>query len=91
MAGREEGPMAGVWLPRGGRAPPALPANSSAVSAARPTDGETDTGRTEPWEEETAAACTLLLPDSEPQALSTRWGFSGSPGEIRAAPEGSRV
>lgn len=36
---------------------------------------EKQTDQTRRWKEETVAACTLLLPDSEPQALSTRWGF----------------
>ena len=54
---------------------PPSPANISTVNAAHLMDGNTDTDQTRPWKEETAAACTLLLPDSEPQALSTRWGF----------------
>lgn len=54
---------------------PPSPANISTVNAAHLMDGKTDTDQTRPWKEETAAVCTLLLPDSEPQALSTRWGF----------------
>ena len=87
MAGPEEGPIAGVCLPQGGRVPPA---NSSAVRAAHPTDGETDTDQTSPWEEETARPAPCLSWTLSPRPFHTA-GVSGSPGEIRAAPEESRV
>lgn len=60
------------------------------VNAAHLKDGKWTQTKQGPGRRRQLVACTLLFPDSEFQALSTRWAFQDPPGETQGSSRGDQ-